>query len=107
MCSRKSVKMEKISNSNKSAVFIAKRSLENSLGDDWQKYLSHLRLVDCVMIVHAKISAWKYLWCNERLTIDSAVIAPKNSLNKFSQIFSGNSFEMEKSNNLTARSAAS
>ena len=28
---------------NKSAVFIAKRNLENSLGDDWQKYLSHLR----------------------------------------------------------------
>lgn len=33
--------MEK-SASNKS-VFIAKRNLENSLGDDWQKYLSHLR----------------------------------------------------------------
>lgn len=27
----------------KSAVFIAKRNLENSLGDDWMKYLSHLR----------------------------------------------------------------
>lgn len=34
--------MEKVS-SNKSAVFSAKRNLENSLGDDWQKYLSHLR----------------------------------------------------------------
>lgn len=34
--------MEKHSNA-KSAVFIAKRNLENSLGDDWQKYLSHLR----------------------------------------------------------------
>lgn len=30
-------------NSNKSAIFSAKRHLENSLGDDWQKYLSHLR----------------------------------------------------------------
>ena len=28
---------------NKTAVFNAKRNLENSLGDDWQKYLSHLR----------------------------------------------------------------
>lgn len=34
--------MEKHSNT-KSSVFNAKRSLENSLGDDWQKYLSHLR----------------------------------------------------------------
>lgn len=34
--------MEKLS-TNKSAVFIAKRNLENSLGDDWMKYLSHLR----------------------------------------------------------------
>lgn len=34
--------MEKFS-TNKSAVFIAKRNLENSLGDDWMKYLSHLR----------------------------------------------------------------
>lgn len=34
--------MEK-SNSHKSAVFSAKRNLENSLGDDWPKYLSHLR----------------------------------------------------------------
>lgn len=33
--------MEK--NSHKTAVYNAKRSLENSLGDDWQKYLSHLR----------------------------------------------------------------
>lgn len=29
--------------SHKSAVLSAKRNLENSLGDDWQKYLSHLR----------------------------------------------------------------
>lgn len=29
--------------SNKLAVLTAKRNLENSLGDDWQKYLSHLR----------------------------------------------------------------
>lgn len=35
-------KMEK-SSSHKSAVFNAKRNLENSLGDDWPKYLSHLR----------------------------------------------------------------
>lgn len=28
---------------NKSSVLVAKRNLENSLGDDWQKYLSHLR----------------------------------------------------------------
>jgi len=28
---------------HKAAVFNAKRNLENSLGDDWQKYLSHLR----------------------------------------------------------------
>jgi hypothetical protein len=34
--------MEKFS-STKSAVFNAKHNLENSLGDDWQKYLSHLR----------------------------------------------------------------
>lgn len=27
----------------KSSVYIAKRNLETSLGDDWQKYLSHLR----------------------------------------------------------------
>lgn len=31
-------------NSTKSAIFNAKRNLENSLGDDWQKYLSHLRI---------------------------------------------------------------
>lgn len=31
------------SNSHKSTVLSAKRNLENSLGDDWQKYLSHLR----------------------------------------------------------------
>lgn len=35
--------MEKPS-STKSAIFSAKRNLENSLGDDWQKYLSHLRI---------------------------------------------------------------
>jgi transcriptional adapter 1 len=35
------VKMQ--SSSHKSAVLNAKRNLENSLGDDWQKYLSHLR----------------------------------------------------------------
>ncbi|KAG5667555.1 hypothetical protein PVAND_015534 [Polypedilum vanderplanki] len=29
--------------SNKLAILTAKRNLENSLGDDWQKYLSHLR----------------------------------------------------------------
>lgn len=75
MCSLKALKMEKISNSNKSAVFIAKRSLENSLGDDWQKYLSHLRLVDCVKIAHAIISASNQLLksdlCYERLKIET------------------------------------
>lgn len=30
-------------NTYKNSVFIAKRNLENSLGDEWQKYLSHLR----------------------------------------------------------------
>jgi hypothetical protein len=30
-------------NSYKNLVFNAKRNLENSLGDEWQKYLSHLR----------------------------------------------------------------
>lgn len=34
--------MEK-SSGNKSAIINAKRHLENSLGDDFQKYLSHLR----------------------------------------------------------------
>lgn len=34
--------MDKTSN-NKSSIYNAKRLLENSLGDDWQKYLSHLR----------------------------------------------------------------
>lgn len=36
--------MEKVSNTkSKSAIFVAKTNLENSLGDDWFKYLSHLR----------------------------------------------------------------
>lgn len=34
--------MEKVTHT-KSAIFNSKRNLENSLGDDWQKYLSHLR----------------------------------------------------------------
>ena len=29
--------------SAKNVIFVAKRHLENSLGDDFQKYLSHLR----------------------------------------------------------------